>query len=195
MWAVDRWFTNIGEIVQSSVIRKTWNEGTMEYWWRREGLAWKRSACQVSQGDCLRTTQGSIIYIPTNHSGGAGKSSLATTQGAYLHVTPLFLSNSLCNVLLMRGSGRRREGLPWERRACKISQGDCPEPKQPDSWYIKYQTLLGKKKENWPTWDRAGKSSLAIRQDSYLHVRPLFLSLLMLQHDAPNVSIYRPMRE
>ena len=27
-----RWFTNIGEIVQSSVIRKTWNEGTMEYW-------------------------------------------------------------------------------------------------------------------------------------------------------------------
>ena len=150
-----RWFTNIGEIVQSSVIRKTWNEGTMEYWWRREGLAWKRSACQVSQGDCLRTTQGSIIYIPTNHSGGAGKSSLATTQGAYLHVTPLFLSNSLCNVLLMRGSGRRREGLSWERRACKISQGDCLEPKQPDSWYIKYQTLLGKKKENWPTWDRS----------------------------------------
>lgn len=82
------------------------------YWWgknwreeeRREGVAWKRRGCQISQGDCLKPTLKGCTCIPATlvwAGAGAGKSSLAIKQHSYLHLTHLFfliISCFICSI-------------------------------------------------------------------------------------------------
>ena len=75
----------------------------------------------------------------------------------------------------------RRESLARERGACQFSQGDLRGNQTRFAGNAKQLNLL----------KVAGKSSLAIKQDSYLHVRPHFLSNVLAVMGSPRVSIYR----